>query len=160
MKNQSSQQGFTLIELLVVIGVIAVLAAIVLIAINPAKQFREANDSQRRSNVNAILNAIGQYTVDTKGSLPGGIPTGSANADNIADGGADLCAALVPTYIPALPIDPTTSTDPGTDKDDEQISSSECGDAYDTGYEVYQDSGRVTVQAPSAQEAGDISVTR
>ena len=64
LKNQGS--GFTLIEILVVIGIIAVLATIVLIAINPARQFRQARDTQRTSNVNALLNAIGQYIADNK----------------------------------------------------------------------------------------------
>ena len=52
------KQGFTLIELLVVIGILAVLLAITLIAINPAKQFAQANNTQRSSDVNTLLNAI------------------------------------------------------------------------------------------------------
>lgn len=157
--KKNLQQGFTLIELLVVIGIIAVLAAIVLIAINPARQFRLANDSERSSEVNAILSAIGQFTVDTKGNLPGGIPT--TDPENISQDEADLCDALVPTYLSALPVDPTTGDDPGTDEDDDQISEDECGDDYDTGYTVVNDNGRVTVTAPDTQEATpDISVTR
>src|SRR3989338_3325065 len=61
------QGGFTLIEILVVIGIIAVLAAVVIIAINPARQFAQARNSQRTANVNAILNAIGQNLADNKG---------------------------------------------------------------------------------------------
>src|SRR5258706_9045537 len=68
------QKGFTLIELLVVIGILAVLLAIVLIAINPAKQFSQANNTKRRSDVNAILNAIDQYAADNHGSVPTQIP--------------------------------------------------------------------------------------
>ncbi len=157
-----AQQGFTLIELLVVIGIIAVLAAIVILAINPARQFRKANDSQRISNVNAILNAIGQYTVDQKGSLPAPITTSLLGIKKTS--GADLCALLVPTYIPSFPIDPKTGVDPATDKNDGQISSSECASAtYDTGYRVIKDAnGRVTVSANGEEPAGtdNISITR
>src|SRR5436190_22976941 len=97
-----NNKGFTLIELLVVIGILAVLLAITLIAINPAKQFAQANNTKRRSDVNAILNAINQYMADNKGVLPAGI---TSTDREISDGGANLCAVLVPTYIAALPVD-------------------------------------------------------
>ncbi len=51
------------------------LLSITLIAINPAKQFSQANDTKRRSDVNAILNAIDQYAADNKGQLPASITT-------------------------------------------------------------------------------------
>lgn len=141
-------KGFTLIEILIVIGIIAILAAVVLIAINPARQFRQANDSQRSANVNAILNAIGQYVADNKGALPSGITTTAAD---ISTGGANICADLVPKYLPALPNDPLVGG-----------SVTACGSAYDTNYQVVKDTlGRVTVTAPDTQEATpDISVTR
>src|SRR3990170_1660617 len=101
MKNLKKNGGFTLIEILVVIGIIAILAVIVLIAINPARQFAQARNTQRTSNVNAILNAIGQYTADHKGDLPAGVV--GATDDEINEA---LCNDLVPTYLPAMPIDP------------------------------------------------------
>ncbi|KKU11008.1 MAG: hypothetical protein UX14_C0005G0022, partial [Parcubacteria group bacterium GW2011_GWF1_45_5] len=55
-----ARKGFTLIELLIVIGIIVLLAGVVIIALNPARQFALARNSQRWSNVNAILNAVGQ----------------------------------------------------------------------------------------------------
>src|SRR5438552_2229643 len=105
------KKGFTLIELLVVIGILAVLLAITLIAINPARQFSQSNNTQRSSNVTAILNAIGQYAADNKGSLPAGITTTAQNIKKT--GGADICAALVTQYLAQLPADPLTDNGAG-----------------------------------------------
>lgn len=143
--SSTKVSGFTLIEILVVIGIIAILAAIVLIAINPARQFAQANNSQRVANVNAILNAIGQYTADNKGSLPS-IPTGEVDEA--------LCDDLVPTYIPAIPTDPKSASVGAS------ISVCSDVDANDVRYNTSIASGRVTVTAPLAELGETISVTR
>lgn len=141
--------GFTLIEVLIVIGIIAVLAAIVLIAVSPQRQFAQANNAQRSANVNAILNAIGQYIVDNKGDISGLDITTSLQ--EISTAGADICDELVPKYISALPADPT--------KPDQSIVEGEC-DSYALGYSVERDSGnRITVSAPSAEAIDGDTVT-
>jgi prepilin-type N-terminal cleavage/methylation domain-containing protein len=143
--QKRSARGFTLIEILIVIGIIAILAGIVLVAINPARQFRQANNTQRESNVNAILNAIGQYAVDNKGDISGlNIPTGSDfdDAEEISDDEVDLCTTLVPTYLSALPADPLAPAQSITN----------CSD-YETDYFVFANSaGRVTVIASSTED--------
>src|SRR3990167_4308182 len=95
LPHLNAKHGFTLIELLVVIGILTVLLAIVLIAINPAKQFAQANNTQRRSDVNSILNAIHQYAADNKGIITAlGIPTGTAIP--ICDSGGTVTVAECP----------------------------------------------------------------
>ncbi len=150
-RTYSKSQGFTLIELLVVIGILAILLAITLIAINPARQFSQSNDTKRRSDVNAILNAIDQYAADNNGTLPTGITTSSLSISNTA-GQADICAALVTRYLAALPQDPLSNNGaPITD----------CTAAYTTGYTVIKSAAdnRVTVSG-TGEITPVITVTR
>ena len=173
-KGLAAQAGFTLIELLVVIGILAVLMAIVLIAINPARQFAQANETKRRSDVNALLNAISQYVADNKGTLPTGLATldrgvahniSNVNVATAADD-ADLCSALMPTYISSLPTNPTLNLAP-------IAACPAAGTTYDTGYTVTYGSAtdttnrRLTVAGACGQDcfvepAGtvEVSVTR
>lgn len=126
-----------------------ILLPVVLIAINPAKQFAQANNTARQSNVNAILNASNQYMRDNKGTPLTGV---SATAQYISKGGADICAQLVPQYIAALPSDPLANN--GTAIQD-------CFASYDTGFLISIDSeGRVTISAPKAELGKTISATR
>ncbi len=149
-KFLKKNSGFTLIELLVVIGILAILLSIVLIAINPARQFGQANNTKRRSDVTQILNAIGAYAADNKGVLPVGIPLTTPAVIGDGAGQANICAAILTTYIPALPRDPQTT---GGD-----ITS--CT-TYNTGYTVVRDANnRVTVAAPGAENGETISISR
>lgn len=148
-----NDKGFTLIELLVVIGILAILLTIVLIAINPARQFGQANDTRRRSDVTQILNAVGAYSADNAGTLPSAI---TASASAISNTGADICADLVQNYIPALPSDPQAANGGVA------IEATDCAGVYNTEYTISKDAGnRVTVTAPNTEQSTpDISNTR
>lgn len=156
-------RAFTLIEVLIVIGIIAILASIVIVAINPAKQFAQARNSQRVANVNAILNAVGQRMADNRGVFAGSftvdgttyecgaVPTATTTISSATGSSAGALGCLVPTYIPSLPSDPSDPTP---------------GDSA-TEYEIRQTAaGRVVVCAPRAAlessipDASSICVTR
>lgn len=150
-------KGFTLIELLVVIGILGILLAIVLIAINPARQFAQADNTKRASDANTIINAIHQYAADNRGVLPPGMPAkddAAAAVEIKKTGGADICAAISPTYVSALPVDPTVKGSPADTSNG--IAVLDCSVEYQTGYFVKVDSkGRVTVIADDT----DLTVT-
>ena len=149
--NKAYKTGFTLIEILLVIAILAILAAVVIIAINPGKQFGEAQNAQRWSDVRAILDAVHQYSIDNNGALPEQIPEGIS----CLTGGVDVCKPDMSCdganideliadqkYLTTLPVDPTW--------DEEQT----------TGYLIMKsDSGRVSVCAPDAYGDEEISVT-
>ncbi len=154
-KSLKSQKGFTLIELLVVIGILAILLAIVLIAINPARQFAQANNTKRSSDVQALLNAIQQYAADNAGALPDGLTAGMT-ATNIDSSLTGLCDALVTEYIAALPSDPEAANGGAN------IAEADCA-SYDTEYRVAisANDNRITVDALNhIQLSASISATR
>ncbi|MEI7424773.1 MAG: type II secretion system protein [Candidatus Staskawiczbacteria bacterium] len=147
------QKGFTLLEILLVIALIAILAGIVIVAINPAKQTADARNTQRTSDVNTILNAVYQYSIDNSGAMPSGIPTSvscpGTGASEICKKGA-ACTGLVDLsalttnakYIVSIPFDPTGSTTNGT--------------AYNI---VKTTDNRIIVCAPSAENSTVINIT-
>ncbi len=142
----SFRKGFTLIELLLVIGIIAILASIVIVAINPTKQLGDARNAQRKSDVNTILSAVYQYAIDHDGNLPTGITT--ANDEICATGSADVAEcvdldALTGAYLVRIPRDPQAATATGTN------------------YWIVEGSnGRITVSAPGAEQGASISVEK
>jgi type IV pilus assembly protein PilA len=155
--NKKTSQGFTLIELLVVIGILAILLSITLIAINPARQFGNANNTKRRSAVTQILNALGAYQAENNGQLPNpeitnldvDTPTRISSTTM-----ATLCAKLVPNYIPALPVDPSLNQP--------DVDSATCtAGTWDTGYQIMRDSNnRLTISAITVDNGATISVSR
>ena len=140
-------KGFTLVELLVVIGIIAILAGVVIVALNPARQFAQARNTQRWSNVNTLLNAVSQRLADNRGSWPTdtdclALPT-STTSIGTDTGLFDLAACVVPTYVASMVYDPSD------------------GSLSDTYYQIIESSGgRVTVSASTTDLGEDISATR
>lgn len=63
-----STTGFTLIELLIVIAVLGVLAAVVLVAIDPLEQFAKGRDAGRKTSVSTLGRSV-QALYTTQGTL-------------------------------------------------------------------------------------------
>ena len=152
------QKGFTLVELLVVIGILAILTAVVLVAVNPGRQLIQARDTQRKADVNTISSAIIAYIADpsSDGAFPPSIilfgaanmmcPPDLAAADATIGtaGDVNLDADLNPLYIGGIPVDPGN-------------------DATNTGYTMCINdvaNKRFTVKAPEAEGGTPILVTR
>ncbi len=154
------KKGFTLLEILLVIAAIGILAAIVIVAINPNRQLAQARNAQRRSDVNTILNAVYQYSIDNN-NLPSEITSTLENiastdgaTECTADAGAvtsdsavsDFVSEIAPTYIASIPRDPQVAS-----------ANTGCSD-----YLIQSGTGdRITVSAPRAELSGvSISVER
>ncbi|MFA6520905.1 MAG: type II secretion system protein [Candidatus Gracilibacteria bacterium] len=146
-KINASKNGFTLLEILLVVAAIAILAGIVILAINPTKQLGDTRNAQRRADVNTVLNAVYQYAIDNKGVLPASITVTSTEI--CKTGGT--CTGLIDLgvltasekYVVSMPIDPSGVSVNGTS------------------YNISKSAnGRVTVTAPLVEQGSTISVTR
>jgi prepilin-type N-terminal cleavage/methylation domain-containing protein len=65
IKDFKSSKGFTLIELLIVIAIIGILAAALLVAINPAQKIASANNARVKEDLANIGNAANLFSTDT-----------------------------------------------------------------------------------------------
>lgn len=149
------KKGFTLIEVLLSVAIIAILAGIVILAVNPQKQLQDAHSAQRRADVNTILSAVYQYAVDNKGAMPGSnIPTAPTAAMEVCTSAvsatcttatlADLSSLFTTqTYLTAIPVDPAGSA------------------ANGAGYTIQKTiNGRITVTAPALGNYTAYSATK
>jgi prepilin-type N-terminal cleavage/methylation domain-containing protein len=92
-KLKQNQKGFTLIELLVVIAIIGLLASVVLLALNSARQ--KSRDAKRLADVRQLATALELYYDAAVGGASG------------YPGTAGYEAGIKPAYIGALPTYPT-----------------------------------------------------
>jgi prepilin-type N-terminal cleavage/methylation domain-containing protein len=148
VKGRNSQAGFTLLEILLVVAAIAILAGIVILAINPNKQLGDTRNAQRRADVNTILNAVYQHSIDNNGTLASSITTTQTEVcrtGGTCTGIIDLSVLTASEkYLTSIPKDPNGVCN----------TNGVC-------YEIFKTAnGRITVVAPDAEQGATISVTR
>jgi prepilin-type N-terminal cleavage/methylation domain-containing protein len=116
MSGERKYKGFSLIEILIVVGLILILAAVTIVAINPAKHFRDTRNSERSAHISEILNAVTQFTAEegktlTDLNIPNCVDSegnpAAADVDSLLDDVATTgLNQLIPSYIVEIPEDP------------------------------------------------------
>jgi general secretion pathway protein G len=97
-------RGFTLIELLVVLGILGILAAALLVTINPVAQLQKGNDARRKSDLESTQRALELYYQDN-GSYPP-----SSSSYTITNSGISVnWGSSWQPYIATLPKDPSST---------------------------------------------------
>jgi type IV pilus assembly protein PilA len=141
--HNTNKKGFTLIELLVVISIIAILATVVFVALDPVTRFADARNSRRWSDVNSILTAVSEYIVDNKGALPAGLTSGQAATELGTCVTCDNLTTPLAKYLKSMPLDP------------------EVGTASNSGYTIAVDANNlITVDATNAENSEVVQVSR
>lgn len=141
-----NNRAFTLMEVLLVVAGIAILAGIVIVAINPTKQLGDTRNTQRKADVATILNATYQYMIDGN-ALPASVtttPTEICRTGGTCTGLIDLSPLTTnEKYLTAIPLEPQKTNVNGA------------------GYRMLRtSSGRVTVSAQFAEQGASISATK
>lgn len=148
-------RGFTLIELIIVIAIIAILAAAIFVAIDPARRLNESRNARRYSDITTVLDAVVKYQADNEGthySTVAALTNGNYHVIGTCSSGANstctaqstqaACvnlASIGSNYLGTVPFDPNT------------------GSAANSDYYLMKDSnGAITVGAcdPEGEGAG------
>ncbi len=76
------RSGFTLLELIIAIAVLGILAATVIVAINPSKRQNQARDAAVKNDIGQISSALQSYfTSGIVGTYPGALSALTTSSD-------------------------------------------------------------------------------
>lgn len=152
------RRAMTLTEVLIAMAVLGILASIVLLAVDPNRQFEDANDAKRRQDLKVLTDAMYQYQIDHD-TFPE-----FKNSPTIDELHRPVCSVtdqaneffcffsvpqrlplwlLIPDYLAELPHDPDNTVE------------------YETGYVMWLDKdGRVHASAPLGNDGEGIEIAR
>lgn len=143
------KKGLTWQKILLSCLVVLFVASGIVWTIDPHKQFVKMRNGQRREDVNLILNAVYQYSVDNQGNLPSGIEEEpkeickpGANCEGLLDLSNLVLKKKNKAYLSSMPVDPNVKEGNGT------------------GYVIRKNGNRISVAAPGAEQGATVSSTR
>lgn len=111
------RRAFTVLELVIAVSLIGIMAAVVFVAIDPARRYADTRAAARLSNINTLERAAQLYARDSVNEPAGGIPTGALAAKavcrrDVSDPGCVNIDALVDRgALGEIPVD-AEETDP------------------------------------------------
>jgi prepilin-type N-terminal cleavage/methylation domain-containing protein len=111
--KRTRSKGFTLIEILITITILAVLATLSFVALNPIQQIAKARDTKRILNITTLSKAIQIYHLETS-TYPGtndvirasNLPINGQPVNQITFG---WLGVNMSSYINSMPLDPINS---------------------------------------------------
>ena len=150
----SSRHGMTLIEILIAITLVVLTAGIGLLALNPVGQLAAARNSERKLQLQGIIQAVRQNITDTTTGVfscpsAGALPTSTPKIMGSASGNYNIAPCL--TILQTMPFDPLASSSYYNSNVD-----------YNTGYTIVYNTSttQITVAAPYAELGKSVSITR
>ncbi|MFZ2190428.1 MAG: prepilin-type N-terminal cleavage/methylation domain-containing protein [Candidatus Magasanikiibacteriota bacterium] len=122
-----NKKGFTLIELLIVIAIIAIIAGVVFVALDPLTRFQDSRDSRRWGDITGVLSAVKINQVDNRGAYLDSIASTTIDTNYIigtaSSGCGSGCTAVSSTsacvdltelvtrgYLASVPVDPSSGS--------------------------------------------------
>ncbi len=163
------KKAFTLIELLIVVAIIAIIASVIFVALNPLVRFQDSRDSARWQDVAAVSKAIkidqidnggnyisvitnlapGSVYMIVDGAIVSGCDDNNTNCDTDVTGDnycANLASLVTEGYLGDVPVSQDGS---GT------------WSSSITGYTLQRDStGIIIVRACESENSTEIEITR
>ncbi len=101
-------KGFTLIELLIVIGIIAILAAAIIVAITPGQRLQDARDVTMQSHQQAIGTAVHLTILDEEyADMTAFFAATSCTNGGLISAGTPTCSSQI--GLPSVPTPPQGS---------------------------------------------------